>query len=282
MINNELIEELLKISKQNKIIDKEFIKKIISSIIEKLNYESKSKFNGVVFINMDWDCALATFNKYTNEIEIDYNKAVKHFKDLLNDDYFKINLEFIHCILHEIQHLDEYYKLTQNDIQAKILNVGTGEFIYSYLRYKNKQVYGTKNEIDYYTKKDYYDFYLKYWVLIPSERIADYGAATILKNSLDKYPNLNINKIDTNYLLYNLFYILEDGYIYDKEKERYNMPLLKYFEALGYKTNLESFGIKIDLLGNVLNELDVEYKMKLGLPITYEEHEKLKIKYKVK
>lgn len=282
MINNELIEEVLEISKQNKIIDKKFINKLIFSVVEKLNYESKSKFNGIVFIDIDWNDTLATFNKNTAEIEIDYNKMVEHFKAILNDDYIKINLEFIHCILHEIQHLDEYYKLTRNDIQAKILRISTGDFICNYLYNKNKQIYDTEEDITYFTNMEYYDFYQKYWDIIPSERIADYGALTCLKNSLEKYPILNKDEININYLMNNLFYLLEDGYVYDRKKEKYTIPLFKYFEALDYKTNLENFGIKTDLSGNVLNEIKLDDKMKLGLPITYEEHEKLKIKYKIK
>lgn len=275
MISNELLEEVIYISSQGKFISKGLLLRIAINVIEKLDYVTKSKFQEVKFVDLDWDFGYAACTKSLGLIELDYQKLINQEKEAKVFSCLYANLSIIQYLLHEIEHLNEYYKVTKNDLQSKLINISSSDFledrIYDY--FYNNGI--DKDKIQDCVNESFQSFQEKYWQIIPLEKIADSDSYKNLLRSIKNYPNF-INKYPNLYEKFvdEYLYTLKLGYKYDEQKNKYSIPILLYISALKkFDTN-----IKLSDIGYVLKEstkttskISLEEKLKYGFPTSKNE-----------
>lgn len=267
MISNELLEEIIDVSNKRKFISKGLLLRIAVNIIEQTNFITKSKFQEIRFVDMDWDFAGAVCDKINGVIKIDYEKIINYEKSLCSS-YLNANLEIIQIVLHEIEHLDEFFKSKQNNFQSKLINISSSEFISNMYYDKSKTLYRNQEKRINYTNKKFREFNEKNYEIIPIERIADIDSYKKLLNSLDNFPNFYNMYLKTYaFILKQYLNSLKSGYIYDEEKDKYNVPLLDYLKVINYKDSLENLDIYLKKSNEVSNKMSIEQRMKYGLSI---------------
>lgn len=268
MISNELLEEVINISKKGRYISKGLLLRIAINVIENLDYKTKSKFQELNFIESDWEFALACCDRKRGIIEVDYDRLLNQERKLNAMNYLKANLSIIQYILHETEHLNEHFKSSQNDLQAKLINISSGDFVHSTFMKKSKSISRIK-KIEFANKK-FQEFNEEYWQVIPIEKIAEADSYRNILSSLDVYPNFKKEFKDT-YLLILRDYLraLKCGYHKDYHGNElvYNIPLIDYLTALNYKIKLEDLGLRLKTNSNISSKLSIEDRMKFGLPI---------------
>jgi len=273
MISNELLEEVINVSKKGKFISKGLLLRIIMNSIEQLDYVSKSNFQEIRIVNLDNDFGIANYSKDIGVIEFDYNALIKQEIDSKVFIYLKSNLLIIQQVLHEVEHLDEVSKKNKNNIQSKLISISESDFlsdiIYEYLKNRNiKDRFVSK-----YIKETFDRFNEKYWNVIPIEKIAEVDAFKKIIDSMENYPNFK-NEHKNIYKSLYLEYLdsFKIGYKYNKKEERYNVPIYKYLKAL---KSLEC-NIKFKEICNNLSEIDSLDKFKFGFPVDELDIEKIK------
>lgn len=264
MISNELLEEVISVSKKGKFISKGLLLRIVMNSIEQLDYVSKSNFQEIKIVNLDNDFGIANFTKDTGVIEFDYNALIKQEIDSKVFIHLKSNLLIIQQVLHEVEHLDEVSKMKRNDVQSKLISISENDFlsdsIYEFLKKRNVK----EKIIPKYLKTKFDIFNEKYWDIIPTEKIADVDSFKKIIDSMDNYPEfkrVHKNIYKSLYLEYLDSFKL--GYKYIKKEEKYNVPIYKYLRALKFlECNIKFKEICTDL--SEINSLD---KFKFGFPV---------------
>jgi len=265
MISNELLEEIIYLSSKDKYISKELMLNIILNVIDKLDNSARSKFNDVVFskINLKW-CA-ASWSNETGIMELDYRTIIKDCKYLGEGNILTSNLLALIYPLHEIQHMNENYKITTNTLESDLIKLGTIESIYSLFKEKYSE-----NKAN----KQYVKFINQYSDIMPTEKIAEVDAYRTLLDSLKNYPEFPINYIDSyEDLIYEYFCSLIIGY-----NDFYtNTPVSDYLSRLreiGYEEKI----IDENLISKLNSISSIEDRLKYGAKVSNEEVENVRQK----
>lgn len=271
MISNELLEEVINISQKKRYISKGLLLRIALNVIENLDSKTKSRLQEIKFVDSDWEFALASCDRKRGIIEVDYTRLLQQEKNLNPLSYLKANLSIIQYLLHEIEHLNEHFKSKQNDLQAKIINICSGEFIHKSFQNKVKD-WPYHKRIEYANKK-FREFCEDNWAIIPIEKIAEADSINNILNSIKAYPNFTYQHSETYFsILIKYIKSLKLGYEFNEQTGSYNIPLIDYLSALNSKIDLKDIGLVLKPSSNnsnkLISELSIEERMKLGLPIT--------------
>lgn len=253
MISNELLEEVIDISKKDKLIDKIFILKLVKEIISNTDEITQNKFNYFGFCNnKDF---LGKTNPNTGVILLSLGECYKAV-NIEKIPMLEKNINIINTILHEVEHLKEYSKEQKNGIEGKLIYISN--FSNSYA--------DSKTNLDRY-------------YLNPSEKIAHAQSWKELLKIVKQYPNF-ITEHQTTYYYINNMYIgdLKQGYKKSKSG-KYNTPLFDFLISI----NRSSLGSEIFKLvpvseNKISNNISLEKKFMYGLKITNEDMKNLNSK----
>lgn len=255
MISKVLIDEVIALSKENKIIEKDLLKKIIFSLLQGLDPVTKKNFKGVIFLNNQ------DFVGYTKPIQGVIFFDLGEFENEL-DDIEQIpenataldkNLFLIGVILHEIEHLKEP-------------NVPSKSFESKLIKISNSKLDPEKTKIrgnTYYTN--------------PSEKLAFAKSIRNLLTILNNYPNFKEEYFDS-YVFINNLYIENLKLGYEKQwGGGYNTPLFDFLIDIAQLSHLKSLKIKLVKKGDYkkIDRYSLERKFMYGLPIKEEDVEEL-------
>lgn len=248
MISNELLEEIIFLSKQDKLIGRRLIRKIVLQVISSLDQRIKDNFTGI-------SCkkrieSFAETNIDDGFITINLNLC---YSDLNNKNTTTLNknLWLATTLLHEIEHLKEPYKIEQDNLEGKLINIS------NYVCNTN-----LRNELYY---KD------------PSEKIAYALSVKYLLESLKKYPNFKKEHFK-EFKSINDEYITKLQFGYKKHgNTKYNSSLIDFMSILKILNHLDQIGFKLVKSNEQKNidRLNLEQKFMYGLPVTDEEVKKL-------
>lgn len=253
MISNKLIEEIIYISSKNKFIDKEMVLKILIDSMKEDDDIVKRRLNGLTFNRVD--SGVASCDKKRGIIVVDIYKIYnqKNSNEYVYLSILSYNLFIVQCILHELQHLKEFYQKNENDFESLLIKYSSSEFLY----------YNIKNDQE---KRNL--FYKKVYKLIPNERLANINSSEALLQSLNNYPNFSLNYLDSLLFINNLHIdYFKIGYILQKNYQ-YNFPLYEYLNVIGI--DLKTINYILEIV-NEFNDIDSKTKMKYGLQITTED-----------
>lgn len=282
MISNELLEEVIHLSKEGKFIDKGLLIRIAISAIEQLDPITKSKFRDLKIEHLDSSFGLACCDRRQGIILLDYDKLIEQEKEAKVLSYLRANLSIIQYALHEKEHLDEYYKITKNDIQAKLINISSGgyvaDIIYDWL-IKNLE---DKKHLEDILCKKFNNFQEKNWEIIPLEKIAEADSQMSILNSLEAYPDF-IKKHPKiyEYFLKEYLYALYAGYEYNESLDIHEAPIFKYLKELrkyGVVIKLEDIGLELTTPSISKPIFTLEDRFKYGFPVKTDSVEKLRTK----
>lgn len=280
MISNELLEEVISVSKNKKFISKGLLLRIVVNVIENSNDVTKSKFQDFRCGELGWDFAVAAGDKENGIVYLNYDKALHLEKNKHVFSYLKSNLNIIQIILHEIEHLNELYKIEKNNFESKFIIKSVSDLISEKCFEIGKNLFDNRDEAIYYRNMRYRMFYEKYWDIIPTEKIAELDSYEKLIRSLDKYPNFYNNHPKIyEYFVEEYINSLKLGYNSKEEIEKYNIPLIDYLSALktiNCRLYLEDFGVSLKTKTSSGN-IPLEKRMRYGLPVTKQEIEELDI-----
>ena len=273
MLSNELIEEVIYVSSKGEFVSKELLLKIAFNIIESLDDITKSKFNEIKFVDLKGDFGLANCSRTYGIIEVDYEALINQERQNIFYSYLKSNIDIIQYFFHEIEHLNEFYKEQNYNLEARLVGISSGIFI-SDVIYNLAYKYNiNEEEQDNFIDNKFNKFQERYWEILPTEKIAEVDSYKNLLDSFKKYPDFSVKYPKLYYYLVDKYidsYRL--GYKYNARNKKLNIPLINYLNAL--KT-LEC-NIELKDLGIVLKEKNIDNnlssldKFKYGLPITVE------------
>ena len=252
MISNELLDEIIQISKKGKLIDRMFICKLVIEIISNTDKITQNRFR--VFRFCDCKDFFGKTDPDAGEILLSLNECYK-FANMIKIPILEKNIFIINIILHEVEHLKEYSKEQKNGIEGKLIYISNFTDSYS----------DSKANLD------------KYFTN-PSEKIAKAQSWKELIKIVNKYPNFNFDYEGTyNYI--NNMYIecLKQGY--EKiGKDKYNFPLIDFLKFI----NRLSLGSEIFKLvpksSNISNNISLEKRFMYGFKITKEDMKELNFK----
>ena len=264
MISEEILEEIIHLSKRRQLLDKKLILKIAISIIDNLDDESKSIFSGIKFVGnrVLGITNFAQFNEDSGSIlmNMDQMNGLKREYSILY-----CNLQLVETLMHEINHLKESYKKKKGGIEAFLITA-SDDFLSKNNIYKDIQ----KHYLDCNKKQELLDrlygkVYFEIYDFIPGERIAEISAYEDLISSLNNYPNFRkAYKKDFALLKMNLY----DEYVRVYVKDI--IPLVEYFKLINYFDALQGLSffstIRREFLENSKKYFKVEDRFKYGLP----------------
>jgi len=284
MLNNEIIDEIIFLSNNNKIIDKNFINKIINYVISKTDDITKSKFNKVLFLEIR-DTAIAYYIPTWKVIIIDYDKILEMASTYQQNgvSYLKTNLCIMQIILHEVEHIKEEFKSKKlNDLESYIIksakldnfkkpatkevikNLGIVKTI-NMLTTKTRREEFLEKRFDIQTQKQSEAYFYN-----PCEKIANLDSLKTILTSVSQYPDFIKNN---NKLYISLLDIYFDMYTegYEDNEFGYNIPIIDFFTIMGdtsYLKGIDTYSKNKELfLKNSINKYDSLTRLRLGLPI---------------
>ncbi len=285
MISNELLEEIIYISKQEKYLTMDLIEKIVIDSIDKCDPITQAKFSGIEFdlsIPKDPDI-LAKCDVKTGKITCCYGSILKYVDDQGLRSSLS-NFRIVGSILHELEHLKEEYKISLNDFESKLIQNGSSALIFDLVIDKyfpgvyNKYKYF--NVVKYILEKKWNLIYNKIWEICPDEKIAESEAYKAILGSVDKFPGFKDKYAFTYHKIKKLYISsLMMGYNYNSELGTYNVPLEDYL------SQIERLDVENRIDSSIRDELyfadlyDIEERMKYGMPITRQDFKELKKEY---
>lgn len=274
MISNELLEEVINISKKKKYISKGLLLRILINVIENSNSVTKSKFQEIKYVNFDCDFALASCQRDSGIIEVDYERIVEFKKEFSDVSYLAANLLIIQTVMHEIEHLNEDYKITQKGFKAQLLKINSEKFMANMWKEKSKKFTGVIKRKKYIDDK-FLELNTKHWKIYPVEKIAEAESFELLLKSLDAYPNFKKDyRREYIFILKNYIDKLKQGYNYNRKTGKYNIPLRDYLKFINYYVKYEDLNLvlkKSNESKNLKARFSIEERMKFGFPIKKEE-----------
>lgn len=274
MISNELLEEVINVSKKKKFISKGLLFRIIINTIENSNDITKERFKEIKYVNFDNRFALASCQRNLGIIEVDYKNIIGSKKEFTDVSYLTSNLLIIQSVMHEVEHLNEEYKTTKKGFKAQLLRINSQKFLDNMWKDKSKKFISKRKRQKYIDDK-YLQYSTQYWEIFPVEKIAEAESFELLLGSLDKYPNFKKNyKKEYIFILKEYINKLKQGYIYNSQTEKYNVPLRDYLKFINYYVKYEDLNLvlqKSNETKNLRTKFSIEERMKFGLPITNED-----------
>lgn len=251
MISNELLEEIIFVSLKGNFIDKDILKKVFDENYKILDKKTQENFNGLFFAEIKDNEFRGTCIPQQGIIVIDLLKIYEECnkKEIL---MLKNNLCIVTTLLHELEHLKEPYKISKNNFESKLLK---------YSNIENQKLYNN------------------FYNCIPCEKIAYSNFCKILLENIKKYPKFKEEYFD-EYAFANNNYIKTTklGYYYIESEERYNIPLFEFLRGTNQFHKLsELFVVKQSSENSKtsISRLDVNTKMKYGLPVTKKDIEEI-------
>ena len=289
MIDGHWLEQIIYCSGKDEFITKELIKKIIENIINSLDNDTKEKFNGVIFANINWNCnAVCSCRINTGDIVVNYERFIKLLKQEKKLNFLQRNLEILINLLHEIEHLKEINK-SKNLTFESFLHSYSNIDIFDALASEKLTLFENVLSPNSYQKallKLSKKLYLQVYDKIPSERIATINSHKLVFESLNNYEDFNEKyRITFNYI--NQKY-LEQYYMgYNTKKSEYlNIPLVDYFKFIGMLdllNNLDFYDENIKKFRTLSSkEFTLEQRMLYGLPVSLQETKELEQKILLK
>lgn len=278
MISNELLYEIIYVSLKGRLISKDLLVRVAYDVIGNLNHITQSKFNDLRFVDIKEDLGMCYCVKEDGLIGYDYNKIISRFEKIPNYPKLELNLLIIQKLLHEIEHLNEFYKITKNDLQAKLIECSTGEYIMDLFDTIALSKITDEDKAYDYADKLYMEYNINYWDIIPMEKIAEADSFKRILASLDNYDGFDTKYLDVYSDVMEMYCgSLKLGYHYNKKTGLYNAPLLKYLKVL------KNIGGEIDLSEIIIpeNNYSLEDRLKYGLKVSndeFNELEKIKLK----
>jgi len=250
MISNELFEEVIEISKKDKLIDKMFVCKLVREILSNTDDITRNKFKYFAFINSkDY---LGRTNPDVAYILFSFNECCR-FNNSLKIPTLEKNINIISTILHEFEHLKEYSKEKKGGFEGNLI----------YISNFANSLADTKTNLDRYFTN-------------PSEKIAKAQSWKELLKIVKQYPNFKIDHEGTyNYI--NNMYIesLKQGYE-KKQDGTYNIPIIDFMKSINrLSLGREMFKlIPVEEKKNYSN-LSLEQRFMYGFKITNDDMKKL-------
>ena len=280
MINLELLEQVIDTSNKSKLIDKKLIRDIGLDAVERSDDLTKSHFNELSFGRIDEKNATGECAIEKGEMVIDYNNWIirsLHINFKNNQDILFYNLDMVRTMIHEVNHLREYSARDNDDIESILLALSSHTVFELLGRYKlgNRNRFASINKV--FSAMD--KIYTKLYSIIPDERLAEIYAYKEIFESLKSLDGFK-EKYDSMLADYYRGLILEYHVGYKLSNSDYSptMDYLNRIIELGILRN-KFYSDKIDRLKTLLNEqkgLNVEEKMRYGLPVEPGEKKELK------
>lgn len=243
MISNQLLDEIITISEKGKLLDKQMIKKLIKEVVSNIDSYSKRLFGPVRF--KPSKIFNAETNVKTGEIRFSLENCYNEVNDMKDASILEKNLHILGIILHEIEHLQETYKLRKGGVEGKLINVS--DYQVDYL------INGKLNNDTYYVN--------------PSEKIAYAKSYKKLINILSNHPTFikQYPEVFKN-ILNNYINNLELGY----DLDTLNTPLLDFIVSFGDVEYLKQVKFRLSRKRNIvkINQMDLEDRFMYGMPIT--------------
>ena len=277
MISNELLEEVISVSLKNKYMDEELITKIILDTVSNMDEATKNFLNKIEFCKIDLFGASALCNIDTGNLKIDLEQ-IKQYEDRQKRfSMLDCNLEILQIIIHELKHLQSNYIMSLNNIESKLIEISSYDYIYKKCLHEAKKKANGFIQINKLAKKLYSDYRYDNFEIIPDERLAEIGSFECLIEAVSKYPNFTISYLEEyRFLLREYKRVLCEGYSYRKKFDNYSSTLIKYLISINRLDLLSYLGINLKICGsNNLSNMDLTTKMKYGLPISSLEYNSL-------
>ena len=280
-MNEEILKIIYDYSRNNKIIDKRFVDKIISLYSSYYDIDKYIKHVEYKNISEDNENNIAGYSYRNKEIYIFTNRFIEEIERKsnlskyvpINQFVFLKNVELTHIILHELEHVLQAKIMTEKQtIESEILKLSgiskSTEIISLKLRNSGLDSDLIKKVLKCKLNK-YYEFYN----YAPPERLADFNAHKKMVNILSPIQK-SIPKIYDGEVI-KMGQIKIKGYMYNNEIVS---PTRLFLIQQGEEHSLSNFDwydkdTKVSLIKSKKNYDEYE-RMKLGLPIDEKEYKK--------
>ena len=255
MISNELLNEIIEISEKGQLLDSKMIRKIVKEVVSNIDRYSRNLFGPLRFKQSK------VFNAETNistgEMRFCLENCYKDINAIKDATVLEKNLHLLGTILHEVEHLQEQYKLRKGKIEGKLINVSNYQVDYL--------IDEELNEDTYYVN--------------PSEKIA-YGLSyRKLIDILSNHPNFTKKYPKVFKNIYNTYIMnLELGYNLDMP----NVPLIDFITSFDDVEYLKQIKIRLSRKRNMfkINKMDLEDRFMYGMPVSKRHVKLLERKFK--
>lgn len=285
MLSEQLLDEIIFESKKGKFISIDLIERIVYDIIGNVDEESKNRFSRIIINNTHNNKNyLCLYYPYDGTILVYYKKIISKF---INDNTHSIlyfNLEIVRYLLHEIEHLMEPSRIkNEKSIESTLLYLSKGIFMdklaMDKLEILKKLQFNNLYEVlVLILSKKYYE---KIYDSIPAERLADIHSSKKLLESVKKYYNFDKSYPKEYYeIKLNNFNMYLIGYSFSSKSDiSENTPFIDYINFIKCQQYFKKFDFysndEIKFLNLCKEKFNVEQRMRLGLPIIYNEPDKL-------
>ena len=278
MIDKKLLDEVIEVSNKKEFISKGLLLRVIINIIENSNFITKEKFEEIKYVKFDNVYALASCQRNLGIIEVDYENIIESKKEYTDVSYLTSNLLIIQAVMHEVEHLNEEYKITKKGFKAQLLRINSQNFLDNMWKEKSKKFTSVRKRKRYIDDK-YLEYSTQYWSIFPAEKLAEAESFELLLRCLDAYPNFK-KDYKKEYILILKAYIdkLKQGYTYNSKIGKYNVPLRDYLKFINYYVKYEDLNLvlyKYNEAKTLKTSFSIEERMKYGLPITKEDVKQL-------
>lgn len=283
-MKNELLEEIIYLSNNDKYITRDLIEKIIEDRVNQENKNVIDKFNGVIFGNTHWHGnVMCSCDVTDGNILVNYEKIIKEYQKIKKINLLEQNLRILSYLFHEVNHLKEESVIELLNFESLLLSYSGLDMFYPIVENKIKHIrYLTDDKL--YKRildRKIDELYLKIYDKIPAERFANIRSYKEVLESIYNYPNFkeNYNKElkYINELYKDQYYLGYDNY--KKQDKYYTGPLLDYLKFIKMPDLLDDFGFYCEDIKVFLNksskEFSIEERMLYGLPVTLEETDEL-------
>jgi hypothetical protein len=292
IMKSEILKIVYDYSINKRIVDEEFIEKLINIIITKK--ELTPFLEKIVFIPESIECndeafSPAGYYPLLKEIRICINLFEKIFINRnkiiqtlnANELFFYKNTAITQIILHELEHVYQNKKIFigEEDLETKLLKVGNYHF--AYITSLRQEMLSSKDEV---LKEQLLSkinerrrLYSQYYIYNHCERMAQINSYKVIMNAISPIEGLIPSVVKNTSTC--VRQQLSDGF--EINFKRVCAPTIVYMQALGYQWELENFYFynrnKRKLLKNISELHSLDDRLLFGLPISKEEFYKIKV-----
>lgn len=250
----------------NKYADEKFIYDIVNIIIKSRKY--KDDINKVELIKETNDGEVASYNYLTKEMLFTLPSQDK--------EIVRYNLEILHYILHECEHVQQYKQCNDknNSLKKALLEESLHDTIFlteidklDYSKLTEKELININKKANYCMLR--YSIYHTIYKYLPSERMAEIDSFKYILNLLKNEKNPELCREKENY---EKGYIIRELMGYKKENDKIVCPTFSMYQEFNkLLKNHELLNEIITSLSKYSENIDLDERIYLGLPITTEE-----------
>lgn len=273
MISNELLEKIIHLSNQDKLIDENLIEMVALYIISKTDSITQNNFYGIDFSYKGKYQQLAYFNIDTRVIEMDLQKIYLYVRNFTSSKLYS-NLSILQILLHEIEHVKENSKILENSLESFLIKSSSLKNIYNECVLKFNSGLDNKSDKEKFLIK-INKYYLSIWETIPNERLAEINSCKVLLSSIYNYPQFKTEYFD----VFNFFY----EYYLKSCCMGYNLknmkpPIFIYISKIKNVLNKENIYLEtLNYINCIINSnYALEEKFMYGLPVSKQEIKEVK------